>query len=77
MLVPTHGAKWMHGLGEDRFFFKDQTATLAQFGPPAADPSDLQKPTEWLRLRQGELEFVLSRARPEDLPVKAIVRPGP
>jgi hypothetical protein len=35
MLVPTHGAKWMHGLGEDRFFFKDQAATTAQFGPPA------------------------------------------
>jgi len=59
MLVPTHGAKWMHGLGEDRFFFKDQAATLAQFGPPGA-------PVEWLRLTQGELVFLLSRARPGD-----------
>ena len=54
MLVPTHGAKWLHGLGEDRFFFKDQAGTIAQFGPPGA-------PVEWLRLWQGDLEFVLAR----------------
>ena len=54
MVVPTHGAKWMHGLGDDRFFFKDQAGTLAQFGPPGA-------PVETLTLWQGELEFVLTR----------------
>lgn len=70
MLVPTHGAKWLHGLGEDRFFFKDQAGTQALFGPPGA-------PVEWLRLREGELEFVLSRARPEDVPLTPTIRPGP
>ena len=54
MLVPMHGAKWLHGLGEDRFFFKDLAGTIAQFGPPGA-------PVEWLRLWQGELEFTLAR----------------
>lgn len=77
MLVPTHGAKWMHGLGEDRFFFKDQAATTAQFGPPGA----ITTQAEWLRLTQGQgpsqLQFTLARARPEDLPRKATVRPGP
>jgi hypothetical protein len=69
MLVPTHGAKWLHGLGEDRFFFKDHAGTIAQFGPPGA-------PVEWLRLWQGELEFVLARshAAPAALPV---VKQGP
>ncbi|HEY0136289.1 MAG TPA: serine hydrolase domain-containing protein, partial [Nannocystis sp.] len=56
MLVPMHGAKWLHGLGEDRFFFKDQAGTIAQFGPPGA-------PVEWLRLWQGDLEFVLAKEK--------------
>jgi len=59
MVVPTHGAKWMHGLGEDRFFFKDQAGTLAQFGPPGA-------PVENLTLFQGELQFVLARGPTAD-----------
>ena len=54
MLVPTHGAKWLHGLGEDRFFFKDLAGTIAQFGPPGA-------PVTSLRLWQDDLEFVLAR----------------
>jgi hypothetical protein len=74
MLVPAHGAKWLHGLGEDRFFFKDQAATTAQFGPPGA-------PVEWLRLWQGDLEFVLSRASAGQIPTGPIItptiRPGP
>ena len=68
MLVPSHGAKWLHGLGEDRFFFKDHAGTIAQFGPPGA-------PVEWLRLWQGDLEFVLARSHAPQTP-QAHVMPG-
>lgn len=54
MLVPLHGAKWLHASGPDQFFFKDPAGTLAQFGPPGA-------PVETLTLRQGDLEFMLVR----------------
>lgn len=72
MLVPTHGAKWLHGLGEDRFFFKDQDGTLAQFGPPEA-AVDPVTPAQWLRLTQGELTFVLARV-PDGDPPRPVVR---
>lgn len=52
--VPLHADKWMHPMGDDRFFFKDPAATLAEFGPPGA-------PVDRLTLRQGDLEFVLRR----------------
>lgn len=54
MEVPDHGAKWMHSLGGDRFFFKDFAGTTAEFGPPGA-------PVAHLSLTQGELTFVLRR----------------
>ncbi len=54
MLVPSHGAKWLHGSGDDRFFFKDMAGTTAQFGPPGA-------PVQWLRLWKEDLEFELSK----------------
>lgn len=54
MHVPEHGDKWMHFMGEDRFFFKDPSATIAEFGPPGA-------PIAHITLKQGELRFVLKR----------------
>lgn len=57
MLVPLHGAKWLHARGPDEFFFKDTAGTLAQFGPPGA-------PVNTLTLREGDLEFVLVRSKP-------------
>lgn len=54
MHVPDYGAKWMHPLGEDRFFFKDPSATTAEFGPPGA-------PVDRLTLHQQGLTFVLRR----------------
>ncbi|MBA3544914.1 MAG: beta-lactamase family protein [Nannocystis sp.] len=57
MLVPLHGAKWLHASGPDAFFFKDPAGTLAQFGPPGA-------PVTTLTLRQGDLEFILVRGKP-------------
>jgi len=54
MLVPMHGAKWLHASGPDQFFFKDPDGTVAQFGPPGA-------PVTTLTLRQGDLEFTLLR----------------
>lgn len=56
MLVPMHGAKWLHGSGPDEFFFKDPAGTLARFGPPGT-------PVETLTLRQGDLEFTLVRGK--------------
>lgn len=56
MHVPEHGDKWMHYMGDDRFFFKDPSATIAEFGPPGA-------PVAHLTLQQGELRFVLKRER--------------
>ncbi|HEY8376117.1 MAG TPA: hypothetical protein VIK91_06495 [Nannocystis sp.] len=64
--VPEHVGKWMHFLGEDRFFFKDPAGTTAEFGPPGA-------PVSWLVLKsrqagvagglqQSELRFVFRRA---------------
>lgn len=54
MHVPEHADKWMHALGEDRFFFKDPGGTTAEFGPPGA-------PVAHLTLSQGDLRFVLRR----------------
>lgn len=54
MSVPDHATKWMHPLGEDRFFFKDPAGTLAEFGPPGA-------PVDRLTLHQQGLSFVLRR----------------
>jgi hypothetical protein len=54
MQVPEHAAKWMHFVGDDRFFFKDPSGTTAEFGPPGA-------PVTRLTLQQGELRFVLRR----------------
>ena len=54
LLIPMHGAKWLHRTGEDRFFFKDPAGTTAEFGPPGA-------PVESLTLRQRGLEFVLKK----------------
>ncbi len=56
MLVPLHGAKWLHASGPDQFFFKDPAGTLAVFGPPGA-------PVNTLTLRQGDLEFILVRGK--------------
>ena len=56
MLVPLHGAKWLHASGPDEFFFKDPAGTLAKFGPPGT-------PVETLTLRQGDLEFTLVRGK--------------
>ena len=61
MLVPLHGAKWLHARGPDEFFFKDPAGTLAQFGPPGA-------PVNTLTLREGDLEFVLVRSKPGTRP---------
>lgn len=47
--------KWLHPLGEDRFFIKDERGTLATFGPPGA-----RKP-QWLRLRSGHTEITFLR----------------
>lgn len=55
MLIPGHGAKWLHRTGADRFFFKDPAGTVAEFGPPGA-------PVETLTLRQSGLEFVLNKS---------------
>jgi hypothetical protein len=57
MLVPMHGAKWLHASGPDEFFFKDPAGTLAKFGPPGT-------PVETLTLRQGDLEFTLVLGKP-------------
>ncbi|MFY0535399.1 serine hydrolase domain-containing protein [Nannocystis pusilla] len=54
MNVPEHGDKWMHFMGEDRFFFKDPSATIAEFGPPGA-------PVAHLTLQAGELRFILKK----------------
>jgi len=54
LLIPMHGAKWLHRTGEDRFFFKDPAGTTAEFGPPGAI-------VETLTLRQRGLEFVLRK----------------
>ncbi len=71
MLVPDHGAKWLHNMGEDRFFFKDHAGTVAQFGPPGA-------PVETLSLQEGPdgLVFQFAKAHP-DSPPQAIVLPAP
>lgn len=54
MNVPEHGDKWMHFMGDDRFFFKDPSATIAEFGPPGA-------PVAHLTLQSGELRFILKK----------------
>lgn len=54
--VPDHATKWMHPLGEDRFFFKDPAGTLAEFGPPGASVGRLT-------LEQQGVRFVLRRVR--------------
>lgn len=54
MNVPEHGDKWMHFMGSDRFFFKDPSATIAEFGPPGA-------PVAHLTLQAGELRFILKK----------------
>jgi CubicO group peptidase (beta-lactamase class C family) len=54
MNVSEHGDKWMHFMGDDRFFFKDPSATLAEFGPPGA-------PVAHLTLQAGELRFILKK----------------
>lgn len=54
MDVPLYGAKWIHSLGDDRFFFKDPGGTTAEFGPPGA-------PVAHLTLFQGDMRFVLRR----------------
>lgn len=56
MLVPLHGAKWLHASGPDEFFFKDPAGTLAKFGPAGS-------PVETLTLTQGDLEFTLIRGK--------------
>lgn len=71
MLIPMHGAKWLHALGDDRFFFKDLAGTTAEFGPPGA-------PVTSLVLRQQGLEFRLGR-RPPGAPAPGLeiaVHPG-
>lgn len=55
LLIPMHGAKWLHRTGEDRFFFKDPAGTTAEFGPPGAL-------VETLTLRQRGIEFVLKKS---------------
>lgn len=55
LLIPMHGAKWLHRTGEDRFFFKDPAGTQAEFGPPGA-------PVTTLTIRQRGLEFTLRRS---------------
>jgi hypothetical protein len=70
MLVPMHGAKWLHASGTDEFFFKDPAGTLAKFGPPGT-------PVETLTLRQGDLEFTLVRGKPPATRVLPVVDVGP
>lgn len=70
MLVPLHGAKWLHASGPDEFFFKDPAGTLARFGPPGT-------PVETLTLRQGDLEFTLVRGKPPATRVLPVVDVGP
>lgn len=55
MHVPDHSTKWMHFAGDDTFFFKDPSATTAEFGPPGA-------PVTRMTIQQGELRFILRRA---------------
>jgi hypothetical protein len=54
MRVLYHGDKWMHFMGEDRFFFKDPSGTVAEFGPPGA-------PVDRLVVQQQALRLVFRR----------------
>lgn len=55
MDVPDHGRKWLHGLGDDAFFFKDRAGTLATF--TRGGDGEVER----LVLRVGETEMQLTR----------------
>lgn len=60
MSYPFWISKWLHPLGEDRFFIKDGSGTLATFGPPG------DAPPKWLRLRSPTAEITFLRSTDRD-----------